>query len=295
MPVAAVLGWPLTHTLSPPLHNAAYRAAGLAGWRYEARPTPPEGLPAAVAELRAGRLAGANLTTPHKRAAVPLLDRLEALAAQLGAVNTVYTDPADGALAGANTDVPGVRSALETELGLGPGGGWDGAGPAVLLGTGGVALAVACAWRLLAAGRGAAGLATAALTVVGRDPARAEAVAALAGPGAATLPYARAAAAVEGARVLVQATTLTASGAPVPGQDRLAPGCFVLDLNYGPRAAVLVDAARAAGAAAAADGLGMLIAQAAEAVTRHTGATPDVEAMAAAVGRAWPPGRGDCC
>jgi shikimate 5-dehydrogenase len=289
MPVAAVLGWPLTHTLSPPLHNAAYRAAGLRGWRYEARPTPPPALADAVADLRAGRLAGANLTTPHKRAVVPLLDRLEDLAAELGAVNTVYVDPG-GALAGANTDVPGVRWALGTELGL-DGPGWDGRGAAVLLGTGGVALAVACAWRGLSADRAAAGLATAPLTVVGRDRGRAEAVAALAGPGASTAGFGAAGDAVAGARVLVQATTLTASGDPVPGQDRLAAGCAVLDLNYGPKAGVLVDAARAAGAAAAADGLGMLIAQAAEAVVRHTGVVPDVAAMAAAVGRDWPPGR----
>ncbi len=82
MPVAAVLGWPLAHTSSPALHTAAYLAAGpaLAGWRYEARPTRPERLAAALAEVRDGTLAGVNLTTPHKRAA-------------LGAVNTVVARP----------------------------------------------------------------------------------------------------------------------------------------------------------------------------------------------------------
>jgi shikimate dehydrogenase len=286
MPVAAVLGWPLTHTLSPPLHNAAYEAAGLAAWRYEARPTPPAALPAAFGELRAGRLAGANLTTPHKQAALPLLDRLEDLAAELGAVNTVYTDPVSGALTGANTDVHGALWALGTELGL-EGPAWDGGGTAVLLGTGGVALAVGHAWRLLGGRRAAAGLPTAGLTVVGRDQARAVAVAARSGPGAATAPFAEAASLVPGAAVLIQATTLTAAGEPVPGQDRLASGAFVLDCNYGPKANVLVDAAGAAGASAVADGLGMLIAQAAEAVTRHTGVSADVAAMAAAVGRTW--------
>jgi shikimate dehydrogenase len=182
-----------------------------------------------------------------------------------------------------------VLWALGTELGL-AGGAWDGAGPAVLLGTGGVALAVARAWRLLTAERAAAGLPTAPLVVAGRDRGRAGAVAALAGPGAATAAFADAAGAVAAARVLVQATTLTASGEPVPGQERLTPGCFVLDLNYGPRAGALVAAGRAAGAAAAADGLGMLIAQAAEAVARHTGAAADLGAMAAAVGRGWPAG-----
>jgi shikimate 5-dehydrogenase len=97
--------------------------------------------------------------------------------------------------------------------------------------------------------------------------------------------------------VVVQATTLTATGRPVPGQDRLRPGCAVLDCNYGPSAGGeaaagpggLVAAARAAGATVAADGVGMLLAQAAEAVTLMTGAEPDRAAMAAAVGLAWPP------
>ncbi|HZD69809.1 MAG TPA: hypothetical protein VFA45_13160, partial [Actinomycetes bacterium] len=82
------------------------------------------------------------------------------------------------------------------------------------------------------------------------------------------------------------ATTLTARGEPVPGQDRLRPGVRVLDLNYGPSSQGLVTAARGAAAAAAADGLGMLCAQAAEAVTRMTGIPPGpaFAAMAAEVG-----------
>src|SRR4051812_15178729 len=218
MPVAAVLGWPLTRTLSPALHMAAYEAAGLGDWSYEARPTRPEALAAALAGVRAGRLAGVNLTTPHKRAAVPLLDRLLAPAAEAGAVNTVVVR--DGELTGANTDVPGGLDALTTQLGLG-GAAWAGDGPAVLLGTGGGALAMALAWRRLTALRTAAGLPTAPLSVAGRDQARAATVAGLAGPGAATAPFTPATAAA--ARVLIQATTLTATGQAVPGQDRLAP------------------------------------------------------------------------
>ncbi|MDF2744405.1 MAG: aroE, partial [Actinomycetia bacterium] len=106
MPVAAVLGWPLAHTLSPALHQAAYRAAGLDGWSYVARPTRPEELAAALDEVRAGRLAGVNLTTPHKQPAAALVDGLERPADELGAVNTVFVR--DGRLVGGNTDVAGA-------------------------------------------------------------------------------------------------------------------------------------------------------------------------------------------
>jgi shikimate dehydrogenase len=292
VPTAAVLGWPLEHTRSPALHEAAYRAAGLEGWSYQARPTRPEELAAVLGEVRAGELAGVNLTTPHKRAAVPLLDELQPPAAELGAVNTVWraggaTAPAPARLLGGNTDVAGALWALERQLGLG-GPGWGGQGPALLLGTGGVALAAALAWARLAAARSRLGLATSPLTVAGRDLDRAALVAAHAGPGATTIGWDRVAAAVGQASVLVQATTLTASGAPVPGQDRLRRGIRVLELNYGPAARGLVHAAGLAGAAAAADGLGMLCAQAAAAVTLIAGIQADVTAMAAAVGLELP-------
>jgi shikimate dehydrogenase len=285
VPVAAVLGWPLAHTLSPALHQAAYRAAGLEGWTYLARPTRPEELAAALAEVRAGALAGVNLTTPHKQAAAALVDELERPADRLLAVNTVV--PRDGRLVGANTDVAGALWALTSQLDLG-GGGWDGTGPALLLGTGGVAAAVAFAWSRLASARRDQGLAAAPLTVAGRDPGRAAVVARLAGPDARPAAWAAAADLAAAAKVLVQATILTAGGDPVPGQDRLVAGVRVLDCNYGPSSQRLVAAARAAGAAVAADGLGMLCAQAAGAVAKIAGIRPDLEAMAAAVGLSWP-------
>ncbi len=287
MPLAAVLGWPLEHTQSPTLHQAAYRAAGLTGWRYEARPTRPEELASVLLEVRAGTLVGVNLTTPHKQAAVALLDQLEPPADALGAVNTVRL--VEGRLTGANTDVSGVLWALGNQLGLrGPD--WDGEGPALLLGTGGVALAVAHAWARLAEARRRHGLGTCALAVAGRDRGRAALVAALAGTGATTLPWDRASAAVAASRILVQATVLTARGEAVPGGDRLAPGVRLLDCNYGPSAQGMVEAAMAAGAAAAVDGLGMLCAQAAGAVVKLAGIRPDLRAMADAVGLAWPGG-----
>jgi shikimate dehydrogenase len=285
VPVAAVLGWPLAHTLSPVLHQAAYRAAGLDGWTYQARPTRPEELAAALDEVRSGRLAGVNLTTPHKQPAAALVDDLERPADRLEAVNTVFVR--DGRLVGGNTDVAGAVWALGSQLGLRDGR-WPGTGPAVLLGTGGVALAVAFAWSRLAIARRHQGLAAPPLMVAGRDPARAATAAALAGPGAEAAPWPDAAGLVATADVVLQATTLTARGEPVPGQDRLRPGVRVLDCNYGPAGQGLVAAARAAGAAAAADGLGMLCAQAAGAVVKIARVRPDLAAMAAAVGLPWP-------
>ena len=285
MPVAAVLGWPLAHTLSPALHQAAYRAAGLDGWSYQARPTRPGDLAAALEEVRAGRLAGVNLTTPHKQPAAALVDVLERPADQLGAVNTVFVR--EGRLLGANTDVAGAVWALGSQLGLRDGR-WPGTGPAVLLGSGGVALAVAFAWSRLATARRHQGLPVAPLRVAGRDAANAAAVAGLADPGAEAVGWADAAELVATADVIVQATTLTARGEPVPGQGRLRRGVRVLDCNYGPASQGLVEAARAAGAARAADGLGMLCAQAAGAVVKIAQVRPDLDAMAAAVGLPWP-------
>jgi shikimate dehydrogenase len=285
VPVAAVLGWPLAHTLSPALHQAAYRAAGLDGWTYVARPTRPEELAAALDEVRSGALAGVNLTTPHKQPAAELVDVLERPADQLEAVNTVFVR--EGRLVGGNTDVAGAVWALGSQLGLRDDR-WPGTGPAVLLGTGGVALAVAFAWSRLARARRHQGLPVAPLRVVGRDPARAAQVAGLAGPGAQAAGWAEAAELVAAADVVLQATTLTARGESVPGQDRLRPGARVLDCNYGPHSQGLVEAALAAGAAAAADGVGMLCAQAAGAVVKMARVRPDLDAMAAAVGLSWP-------
>ncbi|HYN16617.1 MAG TPA: hypothetical protein VEY96_00855, partial [Actinomycetes bacterium] len=165
---------------------------------------------------------------------------------------------------------------------------WPGRGPALLLGTGGVALAMAFAWSRLAMARRHQGLPAVPLTVAGRDRERAAKVAGLAGPGAQALDWADAAELVADADVIVQATTLTARGEPIPGQDRLRQGVRVLDCNYGPGSQGLVEAARAAGAAAAADGLGMLCAQAAGAVVKIARVRPNLDAMAAAVGLSWP-------
>jgi shikimate dehydrogenase len=106
---AAVLGSPIAHSLSPVLHTAAYAALGLDGWTYTAIECDEAGLPALIASLDS-RWAGLSLTMPLKRAVLPLLDRTEPLALQIGGANTVVF--AGGRRHGYNTDVPGMVAAL---------------------------------------------------------------------------------------------------------------------------------------------------------------------------------------
>src|SRR3954447_3759867 len=83
-----LIGWPVEHSLSPGMQNAAFAAAGLA-WQYDLWPTPPEALAATVAGLRRPGMAGANVTVPHKTAVLPLLDEIHPVAQVIGAVNTI--------------------------------------------------------------------------------------------------------------------------------------------------------------------------------------------------------------
>jgi shikimate dehydrogenase len=106
---AAIFGSPIAHSLSPVLHRAAYAAAGLTGWTYEAIECDEAGLPALVARCGAD-WAGLSLTMPLKRAILPLLDRMDTLAAAVGGVNTVVF--VGGRRHGYNTDVAGIVDAL---------------------------------------------------------------------------------------------------------------------------------------------------------------------------------------
>ncbi|MDJ0345266.1 shikimate dehydrogenase [Streptomyces sp. H10-C2] len=115
---AGVLGSPISHSLSPVLHRAAYAALGLTGWRYDPFEVDEAALPGFLAGLRAGgagespgEWAGLSLTMPLKRAVIPLLDAISDHAASVEAVNTVvFTE--DGRLTGDNTDIPGIAAAL---------------------------------------------------------------------------------------------------------------------------------------------------------------------------------------
>ena len=131
--VYGIFGDPVAHSLSPAMHNAAFAALGLDAV-YVPFHVLPEGLPAAIAGLRALRIAGINLTVPHKEAVLPLLDEVDPLARQIGAVNTLVVR--DRRLVGYNTDGLGFLQSLQQDLQLAP------AGRSVLvLGAGGAARA----------------------------------------------------------------------------------------------------------------------------------------------------------
>ena len=133
-----VIGWPIGHSLSPVLQNAALERAGL-DYVYLSLPVKPELLPEAVAGLRAMEFRGINVTIPHKTAILPLLDEVDEDARIIGAVNTVVQE--DGFLRGYNTDAVGFMGALRET-------GFDVTGKRVaVLGAGGAARAVL--WALL--------------------------------------------------------------------------------------------------------------------------------------------------
>jgi len=244
----ALLGWPVAHSLSPQLHAAAIADAGL-DLAYLAFGVPPEALEAAVAGLGALGALGANVTVPHKSAVLALADEVAPDAAAVGAANTLTWR--DGRLVADNTDLPGLQVVL-ADLGVEAGDG------VVLCGAGGAARAAAVAL----------GRAGTRVEVVGRRP---EAVTGvqevLVAAGGSAGPVAR-------PRLLVNATPLGLHGEAPPARLlALGPGQIALDLVYGREPTPFVRAARAAGATAA-DGLGLLVAQAALSFAIWTGVAP---------------------
>jgi shikimate dehydrogenase len=160
VPRLGVLGWPVAHSRSPAMHNAALRELGLAPeWRYQLLPVPPALLAETVRALPAAGFLGANVTIPHKEAALALADTASPAAAAIGAAN-MLTFADDGSIAADNTDAPGLLDALpEPPRGR----------SALVLGAGGSARAAA--WALREAG-------AADVAVWNRTPERARALAA---------------------------------------------------------------------------------------------------------------------
>jgi shikimate dehydrogenase len=135
-----VLGWPVAHSRSPSMHNAALKAVGLDSWRYQLLPVPPELVAETARALPHAGFAGANVTIPHKQAALALADTASPRAAAIGAANTLlFSD--DGTVRADNTDAPALIAALP----------FDVAGrSALVLGAGGSARAAV--WAVLDAG-----------------------------------------------------------------------------------------------------------------------------------------------
>lgn len=260
----ALLGHPVGHSASPQIHTAAIRALGLDA-AYLAFDVVPDGLADAVRGLGALGALGANVTVPHKRAVLDLVDEASPEARAVGAVNTlVYSD---GGVVGDNTDARGLEQVFARDAGLRPGDG------VVLLGAGGAAMAAAVAL----------GRAGARVEVVTR---RAEAaheverrlVACGGEVGGVAEP-----------RLVLNATPVGMHGEALPKRFlTLGPGQVALDLVYGPEPTPFLRAAAGRGALAL-DGLGLLVAQAALSFTCWTGCDAPLEAMrvaaVAAMGR----------
>ncbi len=281
--LAAVIGDPIRHSLSPSLLNAAFRVAGL-DWVYVAFEVRSGDAGAAVMAARTLGIAGMSVTMPHKTAIVGALDGCSATAAKLGAVNTVVRR--GSALLGESTDGEGFINALRESAAMDPAG-----RDCIVLGTGGAARAVV----LALAEHGAR-----SVGVVGR---RAEAVAAaasLAGTAGRAATSGEASSAdlvVNATPVGMSGTSVARTGAPVgsdtgPGSARsgpgsgdllvasedLGPGQVVMDLVYEPRTTPLLETARMRGALAV-GGVGMLVHQAALAFKLWTGEEAPLAAM----------------
>jgi len=279
VPWAAVIGSPISHSLSPVLHRAAWDSLGLGEeWEYLRLEQTPETLPALVASLDAD-CAGLSVTMPCKQAVMPLLDAIDPLAEAVGSTNTVV--PAGPVLTGFNTDVHGIQRAVTEARGAA---GLGAIRSAVVLGARATASSALAALGTLHAEH---------ITVVARH---------FAGPGtvatAATrlgievemVPWAR----VDAVREVIGRADVVVSTVPAGAADDLArtltprPDQVLLDVVYSPLDTPLVRTWRSHGAPVA-HGLEMLLHQAVQQVRLMTGRDPDIawmrRALHAAVAR----------
>jgi shikimate dehydrogenase len=250
-----VLGWPVAHSRSPAMHNAALRAVGLDGWHYQLLPVPPELFDETVRALPTLGFVGANVTIPHKAAALALADEATPTARAIGAANTL-TFASDGAITADNTDAPGLLAALGDERPR----------TAVVLGAGGSARAVV--YALAQAG--------VAVKVWNRTLERAERLAAdLGAEVVQDLPP---------ADLLVQCTSIGLADTSRPFKDLrfdadvLGRYACVVDLVYRTGGTEFLREAQRRGARVI-DGLEILVHQGALSFERWTGQAAPLEVM----------------
>ncbi len=263
MPRLAVLGHPVGHSRSPAMQAAALAELGLGEeWSYEAIDVAPEEFEARVRAMAGEGFAGANVTVPHKQAALALADEASETAREIGAANTLSF--ATGAIRAENTDAGGLLRALP---------GSPRGQRALLLGAGGAARAAL--WALLREG--------AAVEVWNRTAARAAALCAELGAEPVAAPE-------QGAYGLIVNSTAVGLGGEDPFAALplvaagFAPGQVVLDMVYGDGPTDLLRAAEAAGATAV-DGLELLVQQGALSLEAWTGLPAPIETMRAAARR----------
>jgi shikimate dehydrogenase len=260
MPRLAVLGHPISHSRSPAMHGAALAQLGLAAqWSYEAIDVAPDRFEARVRAMPGEGFAGANVTVPHKGAALALADTLSETAREIGAANTLVFE--GGEIRAENTDAGGLLAALP---------GSPAGRRALVLGAGGAARAVV--WALLREG--------AAVEVWNRTASRSRSLCEELGGAPVEAPDQAA------CELLVNTTAVGLRGedpfAELPlAADRFAAGQTVVDLVYGEEPSLLLAAAQAAGATVV-DGIEVLVRQGALSLRIWTGREPPLEAMRAA-------------
>lgn len=260
--LAGVIGWPVGHSRSPRLHGYWLALHGIDG-AYVPLAVQPRDFERALKALAALGFRGANVTLPHKEAALALADRASPEARRIGAANTLVVGE-DGGVEARNTDGFGFIENLREGV---PG--WRAnAGPAAVIGAGGAARALLVA--LVDAG-------VPEIRLVNRTAARAEALAAELGGPIRVRSWAERGAALEDAALLVNSTTQGMTGEPALDLplERLPPEAVVNDIVYTPLETPLLAVARARGNPVV-DGLGMLLHQARPGFAAWFGVEPRV-------------------
>ena len=259
---ACVIGWPVAHSRSPAVHTFWLKAYGLEG-DYTKEAVPPEEIASFLKELGKRGFVGANVTLPHKAAALAAADEIDEAARAIGAANTLWLD-ANGKLHASNTDAYGFMTHLAEEA---PG--WNkGKRPVMLLGAGGAARAIV---------HGLIETGASKVIVANRTRSHAETLARDFGPKVEVVPWEERSAALAGCGLLVNTTSLGLTGKPPLEIDltALPEDAVVADIVYSPLETDLLAAARARGNRCV-DGLGMLLHQAVPGFERWFGLRPEV-------------------
>ena len=262
--VAGVCGWPVRHSRSPRIHNYWLRRYGIDGV-YVPFAIDPANAVEAFRSLPKLGIRGLNVTVPNKEHAFRAMDTLDPSAERMKAVNTIVVRE-DGSLHGSNTDAYGFLESLKESR---PGWRAD-AGPAVILGAGGAA-------RAIVSGLQDAGAPE--IRIANRTAARADEIAAEFGAPVKPVSWDEGADALDGAALVVNATSLGMEGKPALdlALDVLPRDAVVYDIVYVPLETPLLATARTRGNAAV-DGLGMLLHQARPGFRAWFGTDPEVDA-----------------
>ncbi len=259
---ACVIGWPVEHSRSPVIHRYWLNEYGIDG-AYEKEAVKPADLGRFLQELSGHGYVGANVTLPHKEAALAAAGAADAAALAIGAANTLWLDE-KGALHASNTDAYGFVTNLDAEAPQ-----WnEGVGLAMVLGAGGAARAIL--YGLLAAG-------VPRILLANRTKAKAEALARVFGPQIEVIDWDERAAKLSACGFLINSTSLGMTGQPPLDIDisALPVSAIVADIVYAPLLTpLLVKAAKRGNAVV--DGLGMLLHQAVPGFERWFGVRPNV-------------------